>query len=235
MTQVALITGAAGGLGQALVREFHEHGFQVAAGYHSHSVHQETETLWPIAFDVTNADNVGAATKQVLDRWQRIDVLINNAGLAADNLLARMDDADWDAVLDVNLKGAFLCCQAVLRSMLKRRAGHILNIASFSGRAGAVGQANYAAAKAGLMGLTQALAKEVGSRDICVNAVLPGLLATPMTVNLTPEVMAAFAQANALGRINSVEEVARFVHFLTTIRNVSGQVFQLDSRIAPWT
>ena len=235
MTQVALITGAAGGLGQALAREFQEQGFRVVAGYHRHSVHQETETLWPIALDVTNAENVGAAAKQVLDRWQRIDVLINNAGLTADNLLARMEDADWNAVLDVNLKGAFLCCQAVLRPMLKQRAGHIVNIASFSGRTGAVGQANYAAAKAGLMGLTQALAKEVGSRDICVNAVLPGVLATPMTANLAPEVMDAFSQANVLGRINSVEEVARFVSFLATMRNVSGQIFQLDSRIVPWT
>ena len=235
MTQVALISGAAGGLGQALAREFLEHGFRVVAGYHSHSLHQETETLWPIALDVTNADNVGAVAKQVLDRWQRIDVLVNNAGLANDNLLARIDDADWDAVLDVNLKGAFRCCQAVLRPMLKQRAGHIVNIASFSGRAGAAGQANYAAAKAGLMGLTQALAKEVGSRYICVNAVLPGVLATPMTATLAPEVMEAFSQANALGRINSVEEVARFVRFLTTMRNVSGQTFQLDSRIVPWT
>jgi 3-oxoacyl-[acyl-carrier protein] reductase len=235
MTQVALITGAAGGLGQALVSEFLEQGFSVVAGHHSLSVHEPGDNLLSVALDVTNREHISAVAKQVLDRWQRIDVLINNAGLAADDLVTRMDDADWDAVLEVNLKGAFLCCQAVVRPMLKQRAGHIINIGSFSGRAGVAGQANYAAAKSGLIGLTQALAKEVGSRDICVNAVLPGVLATRMTEKLAAEAMAAFREANALGRINSVEEVARFVCFLATMRNVSGQVFQLDSRIAPWT
>ena len=235
MMQVALITGAAGGLGQALVREFTGQGCRVVAGYHSHSDYQETDSLWPIALDVTNRENDSAVTKQILDRWQRIDVFVNNAGLTADNLLARMSDADWDTVSEVNLKGAFLCSQAVLRPMLKQRGGYIINIASFSGRAGAAGQSNYAAAKAGTIGLTQSLAREVGSRNICVNAVLPGVLATPMTATLELEVMAAFAQANTLGRINSIEEVARFVCFLATMRNVSGQVFQLDSRIVPWT
>ena len=234
MTPVVLITGAAGGLGQALAREFLQRGFRVVAGYHTRSAHKETDALWPVALDVTNPEKVSSVAKQVGERWGRIDVLVNNAGLTADNLITRMNERDWERVLAVNLKGAFLCCQAILRPMLKQRAGHIINIASFSGRAGAAGQANYAAAKAGLIGLTQSLAREVGSRNVCVHAILPGVLATRITANLPPEAMATFSEANTLGRINSVEEVARFISFLATMRNVSGQVFQLDSRIAPW-
>lgn len=234
MSRVVLITGAAGGLGRALAEEFREEGFRVAAGYHSTPLGKESDALWPLALDVTKKENAATVVSEVLERWERIDVLVNNAGLTADKLLANLNDSDWDRVLDVNLKGAFLCSQAVLPPMLKQRAGHIVNIASFSGRTGAVGQANYAAAKAGLIGLTQSLAHEVGSRNICVNAVLPGVLATSMTAKITPETMAAFAQSNALGRINSVSEVAKFVVFLTTMGNVSGQIFQLDSRIARW-
>jgi 3-oxoacyl-[acyl-carrier protein] reductase len=119
--------------------------------------------------------------------------------------------------------------------MLRQRDGHIINIASFAGRAGAGGQSNYAAAKAGLLGLTQSLAREVGSCNVRVNAVLPGVLPTPMTARLTPGQWAALTGANVLGRINSLSEVARFLVFLAGMKNVSGQVFQLDSRIAPWT
>ena len=119
--------------------------------------------------------------------------------------------------------------------MLRQRHGHIINVSSYSGRVGARGQTNYAAAKAGLLGLTQSLAREVGSRNVRVNAVLPGVLPTAMTAALGPETQAAFAAANALGRINSIAEVARFIVFLATLENVSGQLFQLDSRIARWT
>jgi 3-oxoacyl-[acyl-carrier protein] reductase len=170
-----------------------------------------------------------------MQQWGRVDALINNAGTVADELLPQMPDADWDKVLDVNLKGVFLCSQAVLRPMLKQRAGHIINMGSWSGRAGARGQTNYAAAKAGLFGFTTSLAKEVGSRNVRVNAVLPGVLPTKMTNDLSPEQMAEYASANSLGRINSIDEVSRFVAFLASLENVSGQVFQLDSRIGRWT
>ncbi|PAW87405.1 MAG: beta-ketoacyl-ACP reductase [Pedosphaera sp. Tous-C6FEB] len=233
--RVALITGASGGLGRALVTELLAQGWHVAAGFYRENVHAESEFLRPLPLDVTSRDAVQAAVAQVLTRWSRVDLLINNAGLTADHLSWQLTDDEWQRVLDVNLKGAFLCAQAVLRPMLKQRSGHILNISSFSGRTGNSGQANYAAAKAGLLGLTTSLAKEVGTRNVRVNAILPGVLPTPMTARLTPEQLAAFAAANALGRLNDLAEVARFTAFLATTQNISGQVFQLDSRIARWT
>ncbi len=235
MTRVALITGASGGLGRAFVAEFLAQGWHVGAGYHRENVHPESDSLLPVPLDVTSRDAASAAVARVLDRWQRIDLLISNAGCTADNLSWQITGADWQHVLDVHLKGAFLCSQAVLRPMLKQRYGHILNVASFSARTGNRGQANYAAAKAGLLGLTASLAKEVGSRNVRVNAILPGVLPTPMTAGLTLKQLAAFAGANALGRLNDPAEVARFAAFLAGTQNISGQFFQLDSRIARWT
>jgi 3-oxoacyl-[acyl-carrier protein] reductase len=171
----------------------------------------------------------------LLQRWGRLDVLVNNAGIAADASVPQMPEADWDRVLEVNLKGAFLCCRAALRPMLKQRDGHILNISSFAARAGTRGQANYAAAKAGLIGLAESLAREVGARNVRVNTVLPGVLPTPMTSGLKPEILDQFTRANTLQRLNTIDEVARFVVFLAGTANISGQIFQLDSRIARWT
>lgn len=232
--RVALITGAAGGLGSALVNEFSAQGWHVVAAARRAKSEQE-DNIWRIELDVTSSEEAQRLTSQIIERWQRIDVLINTAGTIADASLPQMEEADWEKILSVNLKGAFICAQAVLRPMLRQRSGHIINISSLSGRIGARGQANYAAAKAGLFGLTTSLAREVGSRNIRVNAVLPGVLPTRMTAHLSPEQMVAFAEANVLGRINSLEEVARFVAFLATTENISGQLFQLDSRIARWT
>lgn len=233
--KVALITGASGGLGRALVAEFLAQGWCVAAGYHRENIHQEADALLPLPLDVTSREAVQSGVAQILSRWQRLDLLINNAGNTADNLSWQLTDEDWQRVLDVHLKGAFLCAQAALRPMLQQRDGHILNIASFSARTGNRGQANYAAAKAALLGLTTSLAKEAGLRNVRVNALLPGVLPTPMTASLTPKQVAAFAEANALGRLNELDEVARFAAFLAGTRNISGQCFQLDSRIARWT
>jgi 3-oxoacyl-[acyl-carrier protein] reductase len=233
--RAVLITGASGGLGRALVAEFLAQGWGVAAGYHSENVHQAGDFLLPLPLDVTSREAVQSGVAQVLSRWPRLDLLINNAGNTADNLSWQLTDEDWQRVLDVHLKGAFLCAQAALRPMLKQRDGHILNLASFSARTGNRGQANYAAAKAALIGLTASLAKEVGSRNVRVNALLPGVLPTPMTAGLTPKQLEAFAEANALGRLNELGEVARFAAFLAGTRNISGQCFQLDSRIARWT
>ncbi|NBV22433.1 MAG: SDR family NAD(P)-dependent oxidoreductase [Proteobacteria bacterium] len=233
--RVALITGASGGLGRALVGELLAQGWCVAAGYHRENAHAEQPMLLPVPLDVTSREGVASSVAAVLARWHRVDLLINNAGLTADNLSWLLTDDDWQRVLDVHLKGAFLCSQAVLRPMLKQRDGHILNIASFSARSGNRGQANYAAAKAGLLGLTTSLAKEVGSRNVRVNALLPGVLPTPMTAGLTPQQLEAFAAANTLGRLNDLAEVARFAVFLAGTQNISGQFFQLDSRIARWS
>ncbi len=234
-SRVAIITGAAGGLGQALVSEFAAQGWRVAAGWHRAAIQPQSDHIWPLPLDVTDCSSVEHAVGQILERWGRVDLLINNAGCTADQLAWQISEEDWQRVLDVNLKGAFLCSQAVLRPMMKQRAGQIINLASFAGRHGARGQASYAAAKAGLLGLTESLAKEVGSRNIRVNAILPGVLPTPMTAKMTAEQLAAFAGANALGRLNSLAEVARFIAFLASTENISGQLFQLDSRIGRWT
>jgi len=234
MKPVVLITGAAGGLGSALVDAFQQQGWRVAAGFHHAPLRGGGVEVLPVALDVTNSDNVTAAIQSVLERWERLDALVNNAGLTLNQLLAHTSEADWERVSSVTLKGAFLVSQAVLRTMMKQRDGHIVNISSFSARSGPAGQAAYSAAKAGLIGLTQSLAKEAGPRNVRVNAVLPGVLPTPMTADLPGEVMDAFARANALGRINDVDEVARFVVFLTGMKNISGQVFQLDSRVSRW-
>ena len=233
--QVVLITGAAGGLGQALVEAFAAARWQVVAGWHQTPLSSTHPNVVAKRLDVTCADSIAEAFATTLDRFGRLDALINNAGIAYDGLVAQLRIEDWQRVLDINLKGAFLCAQAALRPMLKQRDGHILNIASFGGRVGRAGQANYAASKAGLLGLTQSLAKEVGSRNVRVNAVLPGFLPTQLVGNLSEEQLAAHAASNALGRLNELAEVARFVTFLAGMRNVSGQVFQLDSRIGPWS
>ena len=232
--KVVMVTGAGGGLGQALVTEFRKQRWRVAAGYHIEGSPASEADVLPLQMDVTNSESVRSGVKKMLGQWQRVDVLINNAGVAHDAALPQMDDEAWEQVLAVNLKGAFLCAQAVSCAMIKQRDGHIINVSSFSGRAGQRGQTNYAAAKAGQFGLTTALARELGSRNVRVNAIMPGVMPTKMTASRSPDEMQQFAAANALGRINSVEEVARFIVFLAGTQNISGQLFQLDSRIAPW-
>lgn len=232
--RVALVTGAAGGLGSGIVTELARQGWSVAAGWHRHEPAQPIGDGVAVPLDVTDVGSVHRAVDGVLERWGRIDLLINTAGIVSDALLARMEDPMWDRVLDVNLDGAFRCARAVARPMLRQREGQILNITSYGGRVGRAGQANYAASKAALFGLTQSLARELGSRNVRVNAVSPGFLRTGLVADLTEEQLAAQAHANTLGRLNQIEEVARFVAFLAGMRNVSGQIFQLDSRITPW-
>lgn len=234
-SRVALVTGSAGGLGTALVDQLLAEGWRVAATSRSVNLAERQQNIWPTKMDVTNAAEVRATVEKITAEWGPIAALINNAGVTERALICDIEQTDWEKVMAVNLKGTFICSQVVLRSMVRQREGHIVNISSFSGRAGSRGQACYAAAKAGLFGLTASLAQEVGSRNIRVNAILPGVLPTNMTRSLSPEQMKQFADANSLKRINSVEEVARFIAFLLTTQNISGQLFQLDSRISPWT
>jgi len=229
--RVVLVTGADGGMGRGLVAEYVNHGYRVVAAHHRETSHVKTDRIWPLAIDVTDRAGVKSAVQQITERWGLVSILVNNAGIAADTILANLKESDWDRVMDVNLKGAFFCSQAVLPGMIRGRDGHIVNISSVSGLQGRVGQASYAAAKAGLVGLTRALAKEVGSRNVRVNVVIPGVMATPMVRHLDLGHLRALEAANALGRISRVEEVVRFIAFLTTLQDVSGQVFQLDSRI----
>jgi len=180
---------------------------------------------------VSSADSVAAYFQSLPGP---LDLLVNNAGITQDGPFARMAEEAWDQVLDTNLKGAFLCAQAALKGMIKQRRGHIVQIGSFSALRPPVGQANYAAAKAGLIGLTQSLAQEVGSRNVRVNCILPGFMETRMTRDLPAAALDRAREMHALGRFNTVEDAARFVEFLHTMGTVSGQVFQLDSRLAPW-
>lgn len=230
---VVLITGAAGGLGRGLVEAFVEAGWCVAAGYHVQPV-ATTERVWPVALDVTRPGDPERAVQTAVATWGRLDALINNAGITADALLVQQTEADWDRVQAVNLTGAMRCARAAAPALSAGGGGHVVNIASYAGRAGGRGQTAYAAAKAGLIGMTAALATEWAGLNVRVNAVLPGVLPTPMTERLSAETRAQLVSANRLGRMNAVAEVARFVVFLCRMENVSGQVFQLDSRPARW-
>lgn len=217
--RIAVITGGAGDLAQAIATELRQAGFEVL-------------TPGRDALDVTSADSVRAFFAGV----KRLDLLVNNAGVCRDVSVAKMTEADFDHVVDVNLKGAFLVAQSAVKLMSKQRHGHLVNIGSYSALSGPAGQANYAAAKAGLIGFTQSVAKEYGAGNIRANCVLPGFLETKMTRHLLED--AAWRESlmsqHTLGRLNTAQDVARFIDFLHSMENVSGQVFQLDSRVRPW-
>ena len=232
--RVVLITGAAGGLGRGLVSAFAGPGWQVVAACHRIARPWPGERIWTVPLEVTDRQAVEQTVKSIMERFGRIDVLVNNAGITLDQPVWQLDEAAWQTVIDVNLKGAFLCSQAVLLAMRPKRDGHIINIASQVGRRGMRGQASYAASKSGLLGLTQSLAREEGVHNIRVNAVMPGLLPTGMTAHLAEGQMKAMISANVLGRANSLDEVAGFIVFLAGMRSVSGQCFQLDSRVGSW-
>ena len=231
---VALITGASGGLGRALVAEFAKQGWRVCAACRCDVFETDDRNIWPVQMDVTQTDQIATVVAQLLARWGRVDALVNNAGVTDDASCWQARTAAWERVLEVNLKGAFLCSRAVMKPMMQQRDGHILNVSSLAARSGPAGQSSYAAAKAGLIGLTQSLAKEVATDNVRVNAILPGVMPTGMTAKLTPAQLKSLTMANLLNRMNDVDEVARFMAFVATMKNVSGQVFQLDSRAVRW-
>jgi 3-oxoacyl-[acyl-carrier protein] reductase len=222
--QVALVTGAAQGIGRAIALALAEVGADVAGGdvklEQLQEVTKEIEGLGRRALalhlDVSRPDSVNEAVDKVLEAFGKIHILVNNAGITKDNLLMRMKPEDWDLVLRVNLNGAFLCTRAVLPGMVKQRYGRIINIASVVAQAGNAGQANYVASKAGIIGLTKAVAAEVASRNITVNAIAPGFIATAMTENLPEAVRQRLLSLIPLGRLGTDRDIACGVRFLAS-------------------
>jgi 3-oxoacyl-[acyl-carrier protein] reductase len=221
--RVAFVTGASRGIGRAIAVRLAAEGASVVAaarGDHAQAVVDEITAAGgqavAVPVDVTDAGSVDAAVSATLARTGRIDVLVNNAGIARDQLMLRMKREDWDAVLATNLTSAYTCVQAVLKSMVKQRSGRIINISSVVGQAGNAGQANYAASKAGLIGFTKALALEVASRGITVNAVAPGLIATDMTRAISESAHEEWAARIPLKRLGTPDDIASAVLFLAS-------------------
>src|SRR3989338_6010488 len=240
--QVALITGGARGIGREIALVLANHGadialFDVNAQMLEQAV-QEVRALGRRAegllVDVTDGKQVDEGVAKVLDKLGRIDILINNAGITKDGLLIRMEDAQWDRVLNINLKGTFLCTRAVARHMLKQRRGRIVSIASIVGLIGNPGQANYAASKAGIIGLTKAVAKELASRGITCNAIAPGFIKTEMTDVLSEQAKQRLQEAIPMGTLGEPRDVAQAALFLVSeaARYITGQVLVVDGGLA---
>ena len=222
--RVAFVTGASRGIGRAIALQLCRAGFEIvvaspelenneAVACEIRACNAEAVTL---NLDVTSPESVKEGFARILKDKTRIDVLVNNAGIARDGLAVRMKPADWELVLKVNLEGAFLCSQQALPGMMRNRWGRIVNISSVVGQAGSVGQANYAASKAGLIGLTKALAQEMGSRGITVNAIAPGYIDTDMTKSLPEELKQKMLATVPLGRMGTPEDIANAVKFLVS-------------------
>ncbi|BCL37179.1 3-oxoacyl-[acyl-carrier-protein] reductase [Nostoc sp. MS1] len=235
--QVAVVTGASRGIGRAIALELANYGATVVVNYASSSTAADAvvaeitnaggEAI-ALQADVSQVDQVDNLINTAIDKFKRIDILVNNAGITRDTLLLRMKPEDWQAVIDLNLTGVFLCTRAVSKLMLKQRSGRIINITSVAGQMGNPGQANYSAAKAGVIGFTKTVAKELASRGITVNAVAPGFIATDMTSNLKAE---GILQYIPLGRYGQPEEIAGMVRFLAAdpaATYITGQVFNVD-------
>jgi 3-oxoacyl-[acyl-carrier protein] reductase len=220
--QVALVTGATRGIGRAIAQALAEQGFTVIGTATSDAgAATITEALAPLGgrglcLNVNDAAGVDAAVESIVKAEGGLQVLVNNAGITRDTLAMRMKDEDWDAVLDTNLKAVFRCSRAVMRTMMKQRYGRIISITSVVGASGNAGQANYAAAKAGVAGMTRALARELGSRNITVNCIAPGFIATDMTAELPEAQKAALLGQIPLGRLGSPQEIAHAVAFLAS-------------------
>ncbi|HEU5319103.1 MAG TPA: 3-oxoacyl-[acyl-carrier-protein] reductase [Chloroflexota bacterium] len=237
--RVALVTGASGAIGGAIARRLARGGAHVAVHYHGRedkalAVVAAVEELGCEAIalraDVTVAADVDAMVARVIEKWGRLELLVNNAGVNRDALLMRMDEADWDLVIQTNLKSAYLCSRAVMRPMMRQRYGRIVNVTSVVGITGNAGQANYAAAKAGLIGLTRSLARELASRGVTANALAPGFIDAGMTVGLTDELRAKATALIPLARFGTVEDVAEAAAFLCAEEAgyVTGQILQVD-------
>ncbi|MFC1967774.1 3-oxoacyl-[acyl-carrier-protein] reductase [Chloroflexota bacterium] len=237
-TRVALVTGGARGIGRAISLKLAEHGAIVVvndldaslADKVAQEIQAEGGQAGAIAADISLSEDVKKLVETAISTYERVDILVNNAGIARDQILVRMSDEDWDKVLGINLRGAFLCTRAALRHMMKQRWGRIINIASVVGLMGNVGQGNYAAAKAGLIGLTKATAREMGARSITANALAPGYISTDMTLRLSESIKEELLKQIPLGYLGSPEDVAQAVVFLASeeARYITGQVLNVD-------
>jgi len=238
--RVIIVTGASRGLGKEIALRFGREKEKIVVNFlrNERAALQVADDIFRsggeamlFRADIRSSSEVDVMIDSVEKRWGTVDVLVNNAGIAKDGLVLRMTEEDWDSVLDVNLKGAFYCCRAVSRIMSRRQQGHVINVSSVVGIRGREGQANYAASKAGLIGMTKAYAKELGSSNVKVNAILPGFMPTDMGEEVSDDVRNRIYQENVLGRVSHPQEVSEFVYCLSLMNNVSGQVFNLDSRI----
>lgn len=237
-SQVAVVTGAGRGIGRAIALRFAAEGAEVVCVSrtveNAEKVATEVRALgrraWAHAVDVSDPTAVGASATAILAEAGRVDILVNNAGVTRDGLLMRMSEADWDTVLNTNLRGAFAFTKAFTRAFVKQRAGRIINVASVIGLIGNAGQCNYAASKAGLIGFTKSVARELASRGITVNALAPGFITTDMTAGLTEELKAGVLRQIPLGRFGEAEDIAQAALFLAGPggQYVTGQVLVVD-------
>jgi 3-oxoacyl-[acyl-carrier protein] reductase len=236
--RVALVTGASQGIGRACALELARSGVTVALAARQEEklaevaaeIRHQGGSAGTFHLDVAHEDEIKSSAKAVIAQFGKIDILVNNAGITRDQLVMRMKRADWDAVLNTNLTAAYLCIQQVIGSMLKQRWGRIINITSVFGQMGQAGQANYAASKAGLIGLTMAIAREVASRNITCNAVAPGFIETAMTSGLGEDLRQNAMKVIPLGRVGTAEEVANAVAFLASdeASYISGHVLNVN-------
>lgn len=236
--KLALITGAARGIGKSIALRFAQAGADVViCDMDSASIESAVKELSAFKIkadgylnDVTNLSQTAEMINKILDKFKKIDILVNNAGITRDNLILRMTEDEWDKVIAVNLKGAFNCIKAASRQILKQKSGKIINIASIIGIMGNAGQANYAASKAGIIGLTKAVAREFGSRNINVNAIAPGFIETAMTAKLPPDIRQKMMDQIPLARFGKPEDVANLCLFLASEDSsyITGQAFIID-------
>ena len=236
--KVAIVTGASRGIGEAIAKQLSNCGAKIILiARNSDQLVAVKETIISnggiaesIAGDVSNLNSISEIVTNTIDKWGRIDILVNNAGIARDNIIMRMKEDDWDSVMNINLKGCFNGIKSVARPMIKNKTGRIINITSVIGQIGNAGQSNYAASKAGIMGLTKSMAKELGSRNITVNAVAPGYITTDMTNELNDEVKEQLKSSIPLGRLGTPDDVANLVCFLASDEAgyITGQTFNVD-------
>ncbi|MEM9135962.1 MAG: 3-oxoacyl-[acyl-carrier-protein] reductase [Cyanobacteria bacterium P01_F01_bin.42] len=235
--QVAVVTGASRGIGKEIAIALANEGAKVAINYANSSkaadevaasIQAAGGEAIAVQADVSQNDQVEALIQTVKDKWGRIDVLVNNAGITRDTLLMRMKPDDWQAVINLNLNGVYYCTRAVSKLMLKQRSGRVINIASVAGQMGNPGQANYSAAKAGVIGFTKTVAKEMAPRGVTVNAVAPGFIATEMTESLDAEGILKFIPLNRYGKATEVAGMVRFLAADPAAAYITGQTFNVD-------